>query len=89
LTFWKSSDPLHAVIVKLLQQINLLWGKTMIGLGFSAQLRFRFVSNSLCFFWVWCRLRTTCVLVYTCIAFRQYMVGSHILTIQYMYLVST
>jgi hypothetical protein len=37
-------------IVKLLQQANLLSGKTMIGLGFGAQLRFPFLCNSLCFF---------------------------------------
>jgi hypothetical protein len=59
----------------------------MIGLGFDAQLRFPFLCNSLYFFRVWCFLLSTCVLVYTCIAFRKYMVGSHILTIQYMYLV--
>jgi hypothetical protein len=37
-------------IVKLLQQAYLLSGKTMMGLGFGAQLRFPFVCNSLRFF---------------------------------------
>jgi hypothetical protein len=37
-------------IVKLLQQAYLLSGKTMMGLGFVAQLRFPFLCNSLRFF---------------------------------------
>jgi hypothetical protein len=61
----------------------------MIGLGFGAQLRFPFVCNPLPFFRVWCFLLRICVLVYTCTAFRNYMVVSYILTIQYIYLVST
>jgi hypothetical protein len=36
-------------IVKLLQQTYLLSGKTMIGLGFGARLRFPLVCNTLRF----------------------------------------
>jgi hypothetical protein len=56
-------------IVKLLQQTYLLRGKTMIGLGFGARLRFPFVCNSLRCLRVRCFLLSTCVLVYTCKAF--------------------
>jgi hypothetical protein len=55
--------------VKLLQQTYLLSGKTMIGLGFGARLRFPLVCNTLRFLRVRCFLLSTCVLVYTCKAF--------------------
>jgi hypothetical protein len=36
-------------VMRHLQPTYLLLGKTMMGLGFGAQLRFPFVCNSLCF----------------------------------------
>jgi len=44
------TPPVHAKSWSTHNKLHLLWGKTMIGLGFGAQLRFPFVCSPLPFF---------------------------------------